>query len=55
MSSLSHELQVLLLRNVKNNPRNKLNLYETELAKPLDLFGEWDVNLIDIFYPHNWS
>ena len=55
MSSLSDEFQVLLPNNIKGNPRNKPNLYETELAKPLDLPGEWDVALINISYPHNWT
>ena len=55
MSSLSEEFQVLLPSNVKGNPRNKPNQYETELAKPLDLSGEWDVALINISYPHNWT
>ena len=55
MSSLSEEFQVLLQSNVKGNPRNKPNLYETKLAKPLDLSGEWDVALINILYPHNWT
>ena len=55
MSSLTKEFQVLLPSNVKGNPRNKPNLYETELAKPLDLPGYWDVTLINISYPHNWT
>ena len=55
MSSLSEEFKVLLPSNVKGNPRNKPNLYETELAKPLDLPGEWDVALINISYPHSWT
>ena len=55
MSSLSEKFQVLLPSNVKGNPRNKPNLYETELAKPLDLPGEWDLALINILYPHNWT
>ena len=55
MSSLSDEFQVLLPSNVKGNPKNKPNLYETKLAKPLDLLGEWDVALINISYPHNWT
>ena len=54
MSSLSDEFQVMLPNNVKGNPRNKPNLYETELAKPLDLPGDWDVALINISYPYNW-
>ena len=43
MSSLTDEFQVLLPSNVKNYPRNKPNLYETELAKILDLLanGMW--------------
>ena len=53
MSSISDEFQVLLPSNVKGNPQNKPNLYETELAKPLDLPGKWDVALINISYPHN--
>ena len=55
MSSLSDEFQVLLPSNVKGNPRNKHIQYETELAKPLDLPGEWDVALINISYPPNWT
>ena len=54
MSSLSDEFLVLLPSNVKGNPWNKPNLYETELAKSLDLPGEWDVALINISNPHNW-
>ena len=53
MSSLSDEFQVLLPSNVKGNPWNNPNQYETELAKPLDLNGEWDVALINISNPHN--
>ena len=52
---MSDEFQVLLPSNVKGNPRNKPYLYETELAKPLDLPGEWDVALINISYPHYWT
>ena len=55
MSSQSDEFQVLQPSNVKGNPRNKPSLYETELAKPLDLPGEWNVALINISYPHNWT
>ena len=52
---MSDEFQVMLPSNVKGNPRNKPNLYETELAKQLDLPGEWDVPLINISYLHNWT
>ena len=55
MLSLSDEFEVLLPINEKGNPRNKPSLYETEFAKPLDLPGEWDVALINILYPHNWT
>ena len=55
MSSLSDEFQVVLPSNVGSNPRNKPNQYETALAKPLDLPGEWDVALIDIANLHNWT
>ena len=55
MSSLSDKFQVVLPSNVGSNPRNKPNQYETALAKPLDIPGEWDVTLIDIAYPHNWT
>ena len=54
MLSLSYEFQVLLPSNVKGNPRNKHNLYETKRAKPLDLPGEWDVALFDMSYPQ-WT
>ena len=55
MSSQSDEFQVLLPSNVKGNIKNTPNLYETELAKPLDLPGELDLALINISYPHNWT
>ena len=55
MKSMSNEFQVLLPSNVNNNSRNKFNLYEIELARPLDLPGEWDVVFINISYPHNWT
>ena len=55
MSSQSDKFQVVLQSNVKGNPRNKPSLYETELANPLDLLGEWDVALINISYSHNWK
>ena len=55
MSSMNDDFQVLLLSNVKGNPRNKPNLYEWGLAKPLDLPAEWDVPPILILYPHNWT
>ena len=55
MSSLSDKFQVLLPSNVKGNPSKKPSLYETEFAKPLDLPSEWDVALMDILYPHNWT
>ena len=52
---MSDKFQVLLPSNVKGNPRNKHNLYETELAKPLNLPGEWNVALINISNSHNWT
>ena len=55
MSSLSNKFQVCRPSNVKGNPKYKPNLYETELAKLLDLPGAWDVALINISYPHNWN
>ena len=55
MSSPSDEFRVLLSSNVKGDPTNKPNLFETELAKPLDLPGEWDVAFINILYPDNWT
>lgn len=35
--------------------RNKPNLYEMTLAKPLHLPSEWDVELIDIASLHIWT
>ena len=52
---MSDEFQVLLLSNVNSKQRHKPYLYETELANPLDLFNEWNVALINISYPHNWT
>ena len=55
MSFLSDKFQVLLPSKAKSNPINKPNLYETELAKQLDLPGEWDVDFINISYLNNWT
>ena len=55
MSLKNNEFQVYLPSNVKGNPRNKPYLYDTELFKPMDLPGEWDVTLINISYSHNWE
>ena len=52
--SLGDEFQVTLASNVKSNARNKPADFETALAKPLELPGEWEVALIDLSYPHNW-
>ena len=54
MSSQRNEFQITLHSNVKRNPRNTPVQYETTLAKSLDLFGEWEVALINLSYPHNW-
>jgi len=53
--SLGEEFQVTLASNVTSNKRNKPTAFETTLAKPLDLPGEWEVALIDLSYPHNWT
>ena len=53
--SLSDEFQVTLVSNVKSSARNKPADFETALARPLDLPGDWEVALIDISYPHNWA
>ena len=53
--SLGDEFQVTLASNVKSNKRNKPASFETDLAKPLDMPGEWEVALIDLSYPHNWT
>ena len=52
--SLGEEFQVTLASNVKSNARNKPADFETALARPLNLPGEWEVALIDLSYPHNW-
>lgn len=53
--SLGDEFQVTLASNVTSNIRNKPSSFETTLAKPLELPGEWEVALIDLSYPHNWT
>ena len=40
---MSNEFQVLLQSNEKGNSKSKPHPYETEFAKSLDRFGEWDV------------
>ena len=53
--SLNNEFQVTLPSNVQSNSRNKPWQYETSLPIKLDLPGNWEVALIDIAYPHNWT
>jgi len=48
------EFQITLLSNVKSNPRNHAAEFETQLAKPIELNGQWEVALMDLSYPHNW-
>ena len=52
--SLSNQFQVILPSNVPGHDKNKPGQYETTLATPLDLPGDWEVALIDITYPHSW-
>ena len=53
--SLGDEFQITLASNVASNAQNKPNDFETALAKPLDLPGDWEVAVIDHSYPHNWT
>ena len=52
--SLGDQFLVTLPINAKGNDKNTPGQYETTLATPLDLPGEWEVALIDITYPHSW-
>ena len=52
--SLGDEFLVTLHSNVKGNDKNTPGQYETILATPLDLPGEWEVALFDITCPHSW-
>jgi len=52
--SMPDEFQINLLSNVKSNPRNQSAEFETQLAKPIELNGQWEVALMDLSYPHNW-
>ncbi len=36
-------------------PENEPNRFRIHLPKSLDLEGDWEVALVDILYPHNWS
>lgn len=47
--SLSDELYVMILINVKNYLRNKPKLYKIKLAKQLYLLKDCDVAIIDIY------
>jgi len=52
--SLGDQFQVTLPSNVKGHANNHHGQYETTLATPLELNGDWEVALIDITYPHTW-
>ena len=53
MSSLSDEFQVLQPNNAKGNLKYKPKIIWRDFVKLLNLFGEWNVALIDNAYPHN--
>ena len=36
-------------------PENQPNRFRIQLPKSLDLEGDWEVALVDILYPYNWS
>jgi len=52
--SLGDQFQVTLPSNVKGNDKNKPGFYETTLATPLDLPGDWEVAIMDLSYQHKW-
>ena len=52
--SLGDQFLVTLPSNVKGSDKTRPGQYETTLATPLDLPGEWEVALIDMTYPHTW-
>ena len=35
-------------------PNNTLTHFTTQLAKDIDLQGQWEVGLSEIQYPHTW-
>ena len=49
------DFSLILSSNVASNPANKPNLWETQLASPLELEGDWKVAVMSLSYPHNWK
>ena len=54
MNTMYDDFTVTLSSNVKEPTSNKPSLFETRLAAPIDLPGEWEVSLSTFKYPHNW-
>ena len=50
-----NSFQLTLLSNVKSNYRNKPADFESTLAHPLELEGDWEAALIDVSYPEEWN
>ena len=50
-----NSFQVTLLSNVKTNYRNRPTDFESTLAHPLELDGDWEAALIDLSYPEQWN
>ena len=48
------EFQVTLASNVISSVKNSPTSFVNDLARPLELNGEWEVALIDITYTHEW-
>jgi hypothetical protein len=40
--------------NIKEQPMNRPDNYTVNLASKIELTGDWEVALQNIYYPHNW-
>ena len=57
MNVNDREFQITLPSNVNDvlYPKNSASEYTTRLFNPLNLQGDWEVALVDIQYPTDWS
>lgn len=56
MEEINSDFYITLPSNASMNyfPNNTQSSYRTKLVSPLTLSGEWEIGLVEIFFPRNW-
>lgn len=56
MEEVNSDFYITLPSNASMNyfPNNTQSSYRTKLVSPLTLSGDWEIGLVEIFFPRNW-